>query len=245
MAEMSPSPRGSDPRDRVERTYYADGKLEKEIHYRGITEHGSWRTWHPNGVLAEEYWFEIGAYMNGTNRSWHANGQLHTEQTYKNGAPVSPLRIFNEDGTELLYEELLGKAHAKKRTKRKAAEVEPDAVEQHRRFVADLLRGPNAEAREWLRGGHPNSRNLGDMEPAESLAWVERLYELGAAEVMAVEIETFPGRDEAMTNHVLARLPADPKVRQQLFDFENACADSEGFSGERDVGQEYVYFKLG
>jgi hypothetical protein len=44
--------------EHIERKFYPDGTLREEIHYKNNKEHGHWRVWHPNGVLAEEYFLK-------------------------------------------------------------------------------------------------------------------------------------------------------------------------------------------
>ena len=75
---------------RVDRNYYPDGSLKEEIHYRGVSPHGLWRQWHPNGRIAGEWYLDKGVYIEGTNRtSWYPDGTLQYEITYVNGKQVS------------------------------------------------------------------------------------------------------------------------------------------------------------
>jgi hypothetical protein len=113
-----------------------------------------------------------------------------------------------------------------------------------KQFIEQLLASDHTEAREWLRAAPGSYRNLGELEPDASLQLVEKLYEMGAAEVIAVEIARMPGSEDQTTNHVLVRLPLDPETRTRLFAFENEHAESEGFDGEADRGQQFIYLKL-
>src|SRR4051794_23591656 len=77
-----------------------------------------------------------------------------------------------------------------------------DSYEQ---LIKQFLSGTKAAALEWLRAGDDNSfRNLGEMGADESLAFVQRLYDLGAEQVLAVEIDEYP--EGANTGHLLVRL---------------------------------------
>ncbi len=78
---------------RVERSHYADGTLKEEVHFRGVSEHGPWRRWHPNGQLAGEFWLEKGVYLNCTNRTWYPDGALESETTYVNGKVTASRRL--------------------------------------------------------------------------------------------------------------------------------------------------------
>lgn len=77
--------------DRVERTFYPDGTLHKEIHYRGDTKHGASRSWHPNGVLAEEYWFDDDPNGKWIDRTWYESGILKSEMSFVMAAKVGGL----------------------------------------------------------------------------------------------------------------------------------------------------------
>lgn len=81
-----------------------------------------------------------------------------------------------------------------------------------------------------------------EMEPVESVQFIQRLYDLGAEEVLAVDIDEYP--DGANTGHLLIQLPSGGAVRERLFKFERKHAESHGFDGTPDEGQEYIYFKL-
>lgn len=244
-SEGSPLPFGQDPRDRVERTFHPNGKLKSEIHYRGITEHGPYRTWHPDGTLAEEYFFEIGAYRDGVMRSWHANGKLSTESRYVNFEEVGRMRIFNEDGSEFKYAEPFFRKRTRKRKPAKPRPRPSDAdIERHEAFIKDRLNAPRAEALAWLRSGPENSRNLGEFDPSESVELVEIIYGLGAVEVIAVDIGTSMGRDFESSNELVVRLPPDPAKRASLFEFHGRQARSVGFESEPDWGQSCIYMLL-
>jgi hypothetical protein len=111
-------------------------------------------------------------------------------------------------------------------------------------FFEKLLASHKAEALEWLRASSPASfRNLGEMETTEeSIDYVQRLYDAGAVKVLAVEIDEY-GSDQN-TGHLLVQLPSDKAARRRLFHLEKQQAESVGYDGKNDDGQEYLYFKL-
>jgi hypothetical protein len=117
-------------------------------------------------------------------------------------------------------------------------------AENHDSFIEEMLATKKAEALEWLRASSPNSfRNLGEMDTTEeSIEYVQRFYDAGAVTVLAVEIGEYDGVQN--TAHLLVQLPADKPTRMRLFQMENDHAESEGFDGCNDDGQEYLYFKL-
>jgi hypothetical protein len=116
--------------------------------------------------------------------------------------------------------------------------------ESYYQFIKQFLASNKAEALEWLRGGSEKSfRNLGEMQTTqESIAFVEHLYDLGAEQVLAVEIDEYDGGQN--TGYLLVQLPYDDNARIRLFAFERQHAEQFGFEGETDEGQEYLYLKL-
>jgi hypothetical protein len=255
----------------VDRQYYPDGKLHKEIHYRGKKPHGFWREWHQNGVLAAEYEFEDGIYMNTVIRRWGPEGRLRAEITHVNGAPTGRISAFNDRG-KLLYRcyMLDGKSVSRERydkacesrselpkysdpdppgtwglpksKKRVVPKVTPAPLGDD--FYADVedevisrfLASDIEEAWTWLKENE--DRNLGEMSAEESADFVAKAYNAGAVRVIAVEIA------EETTNHLLLELPTQAAKRRRVFAFEKKQAESEGFDGEEDRGQRFLYLKL-
>lgn len=116
--------------------------------------------------------------------------------------------------------------------------------EYHNKLVAKLLRSRKAEALQWLRDVSDASfRNLGEMGTTEeSIEYVQRLYDAGAMQVIAVEIYEYElGQN---TGHLLVQLPRDAAPRLRVFELEREQAERGGFDGVEDTGQEYLYFKL-
>jgi hypothetical protein len=111
-------------------------------------------------------------------------------------------------------------------------------------LVNHFLASSTAEALAWLRaGGETTFRNLGEMRADESIRFVQRLYDLGAEKVLAVKIDEYP--EGANTGHLLVQLPSDDDAaRERLFAFEREHAESQGFNGTPDEGQEFIYLKL-
>jgi 5,10-methylene-tetrahydrofolate dehydrogenase/methenyl tetrahydrofolate cyclohydrolase len=111
-------------------------------------------------------------------------------------------------------------------------------------LVKELLSGNPAEALEWLRGGSPTSRrSLGEKQKTEdSIAFVQQLYDLGAEQVLAVEINEYNRGQN--TSQLLVQLPYDDEARARLFAFERNLVEPRGFDGMADEGQEYLYLEL-
>ena len=105
-------------------------------------------------------------------------------------------------------------------------------------------RDPDAEpARGWLAAcaADPAGEMYGLHEYTEeqSVAFVEQLFDAGAIEVWAVEID----REDRNTSEVVVELPADPAARDALFAIQRRTAESCGFD-EHDVdrGQRFLWF---
>jgi hypothetical protein len=112
------------------------------------------------------------------------------------------------------------------------------------KFVKRMLATKKAEALGWLHGGSVESfRTVGEMATtAESVAYVQRLYDAGAVRVLAVKIDEWS--DGQNTGHLLVQLASDVAARRRLFALEREQAEPMGFEGSADEGQEYLYFKL-
>lgn len=267
----------AEPNIRVERKYHDDGTLAEETHYRGKKEHGPWRRWHPNGVLAAECWFDDGVYNTTVNREWGDTGRLRSEVSWVNCRQTGRMTVYDENG-RIIYRHYAIDARKVSPAKYRAAcenrpelprypETDEDDHKASTRpkprarrspansgprddaaFIKELLSGASAEALGWLRGAPEDAyRSLGELPYDESMQLVERLYALGATKVHAVKIEQTPGTDDESTNHLLIELPPpdNTEARARLFEYENQYAESEGFEGEPDRGQKFLYLKLG
>jgi len=107
------------PNVKVEKRYYANGKIESEITFVDGVPNGINRRWYPNGVLADEtpiqngrcegvakHWGEngdlIGTYEmrdgTGLMRTWYNNGVLSGEISFVKGQFTGRQRVWFEDG---------------------------------------------------------------------------------------------------------------------------------------------------
>jgi hypothetical protein len=237
----------------IKHSYHPSGALKEEIHYRGRTEHGPWRAWHPNGQLAHEYVLDGGVYTNTTTRTWHLNGKLQSEGMFVNGRMIDMI-VYNAKGRRRFslsqmqrkaLQKMVARAVAAKPPRRGRKPPSPDEVASQLAQIHKFLAGRVAPAREWLTAAAATSeRNLGEMDAALSLEMVTHLHNLGAADVLAVEIEDIPGSEDQTSNHLLVQLPAEPETRARLFAFGRQNAKERGFDGEFDYGQEYLWMWL-
>ncbi len=110
------------------------------------------------------------------------------------------------------------------------------------KFVQQLLANPDKEeALKWLGRGGPR-HYVGELTHDASVALVQRLYELGAIEVVVVEIRSNAGL--ASTDTLITTLPNDPPARQSIFKWNNDRVYHMGGDPDMDRGQRHllVYF---
>ena len=103
-----------------------------------------------------------------------------------------------------------------------------------------LQTGKKREALSWLREfGEKNMRNIGEMEPSASLAIVQKLYEMGAREVIATQINSWEGYGEN-TDYVVIVLPEGEAARKKFFGYEAQRANEMGYAPTPDHGQKLM-----
>jgi hypothetical protein len=108
-------------------------------------------------------------------------------------------------------------------------------------IVLKLLRQKDKrEAANWLttapKGVH---RNIGEMTHEDSVKYIKDLYQLGAREIVAVNIG-INGMYES-TDTLVATLPDKPAARKAIWDSEEKRVEEMGYEMEPDVGQQYMF----
>jgi hypothetical protein len=118
-----------------------------------------------------------------------------------------------------------------------------DSRKQSEKLIQILLRRADAaEARSWLGNHRKNPhRNIGEMSHDDSKSLVERMYELGAKQVIVSEIGASPGGEYESTDNLVVKLPEDKAARASLFDLANEHTMRMGFEPGDDYGQEYLF----
>ncbi len=112
-------------------------------------------------------------------------------------------------------------------------------------FAQQFLDAPETtEALTWLNAGSDDDlRSLGEFGSlAESVALVQRFYDAGASEVLAVEIDI--DDDYQNTGKLVIKLPEDFAKRSAVLAMAGEIAVSQGFDPEPDSGQSYVFLML-
>ena len=82
---------------RVDRAWYADGRVAEERGWRGAREEGVHKGWWPGGHPRFEYSYRDGR-LEGVSREWFASGALWREQRYDAGHEAGLQRMYWEDG---------------------------------------------------------------------------------------------------------------------------------------------------
>lgn len=116
----------------------------------------------------------------------------------------------------------------------------------HIRFVASLLRSRRkAEALRWLSGSSQSRRRaLGEFRGTKpSMELVEKLQNLGARKVIAVDIKTGPTGSQR-TEKLILELPTEAPARAAIFKWCKKQGCKIGYSPEQDAGEDHLYLLL-
>jgi hypothetical protein len=103
-----------------------------------------------------------------------------------------------------------------------------------------------SEALSWLEGGEGRN-TLGEHPTSdESVELVSAVYEAGAEEVLAIEIDEYDEQDgiHGNTGKLILRLPSEPSARQRVFEWCARQAEMQGYDGPKDEGQTHVFVSL-
>lgn len=111
-----------------------------------------------------------------------------------------------------------------------------------------LVQAPEAEeALAWLREGKSaGQRTITGSDGqgwwgAEAIAVVQKLYDMGAVRVTAVEIAgRIEGARDQYTSSLIVELPGNNEKRAQLFAWQSEFAKEAGVDSIPDEGQDYV-----
>jgi hypothetical protein len=113
--------------------------------------------------------------------------------------------------------------------------------EHETKFLKKMLRTRKAEALEWLRAETPDSmRVLGEyLDNEAALGLVQRMYDAGAVKVLVIDIKDWAGGESS--NDLLVELPSEARPRRRLLEIQAELVVPEGFEGDVDEGQQYVF----
>jgi hypothetical protein len=234
------------------RQWHPNGVLKSECLFEnGLYVNTPMRSWHENGTLHMEMQIVNGT-ENGRTTFYSRNGAVQIRYFALDGQQVSKARYDEACRTrrELpRYDDeplVSRKGGQPKKKNRKPSDHSPHrALADEEAFVNRLMEGCRAEARAWLHEATAtNLRRLGPWGPDLALEYVERLYELGAKHVLAVQIEAIAGVGEESTDHLLIELPDSRQQREGLFKLEAELAEAQGLDHVSDHGQKYLYMRV-
>ena len=170
-------------------TFYPDGAIEIQGRYADGKLDGAWRRHHPAGALAETgtyvaglrdgVWRQLGpagnllgeytlAHGTGTQRRWLADGSLYSEIALQDGVPHGASRIFDRDGSVIVFANLY---HGKPHGKQIAGDKSTLRIEES--FVHGVRRGPRTMWRFWALLAEEAYDTKGQLDGAFTL-WRDR-----------------------------------------------------------------------
>ncbi|GMV24438.1 MAG: hypothetical protein AMXMBFR58_04690 [Phycisphaerae bacterium] len=241
---------------RIERTCFPDGFPKEEVHWRGESCHGPWREWYENGVLKREWFYDRHVLAQGVHRTWHANGKLETQITVRSGRPPEEIH-FDRSGAripspvdrmlaaERAAIERAARASRNAKPIKRPRRIRPEEADRRRDFIERLLTTRTAPARAWIAESTPDDpRTLGELDQSTSRLLIDCLLELGAVDVLAVDLQADCYQSAQTTNHLVVVLPADPVARAGILAFDRRLARRNGFTSEGDWGQAHLYMLL-
>lgn len=109
-------------------------------------------------------------------------------------------------------------------------------------FCKERLLSAHQEARIFLSASPRNT--LGPIQSnAESIAYVNNVYSMGAPHIFIVDLDMAPP-GFANTGKLVVELPSDKVGRAKVIEWAAGIAHEQGFDAYSDVGQKYVFVAL-
>jgi hypothetical protein len=230
--------------ERVVRFHYPNGVLKEEIHYADQKEHGPWRLWHTNGMLAEEYWMDHGIYRDCVARSWHDNGMLKSEVSWIGEKQSGRNLVLDRDGGIVTCMYTDKKQVVSFHQYEKSRELDPtlpkypDLGGRNGRIsllsmrpvgreafrcvtdqdtAIDALRGRGVEIRRWMNDPHYFERKrFGDLDVNAVRSFAEILQTAGAVEIAVGLFGQDVGKGVEDAGALIVKMPDDQAARQRL-----------------------------
>ena len=118
---------------------------------------------------------------------------------------------------------------------------------EHEQLIQRLLSDPaKMETVDWLKSERPDERRtVGACETnLESLEFVQKIYDLGASEILAVNIHPHPNGAGEHAGKLVVILPQNPGQRTAIFEWCRLQGDSLGFTPESDQGESHLFLLL-
>jgi hypothetical protein len=113
-------------------------------------------------------------------------------------------------------------------------------------FALQFLGSPNTrDVLKWLgESTETDFRSIGELSSTEeSIAFAKEIYDAGAVEVLAVEIDDYPDEGQN-TGKLLIKLPNGSEERTRVFARAGQISQTQGFDPATDSGQSYLFVML-
>ncbi len=98
------------------------------------------------------------------------------------------------------------------------------------------------EAREFLSKSKTNLAKNRFSSKKESIDFVERLYILGASQIIVTGIRSFVSDDDMSCDELIVYLPTDKEKRKAIFDIYNKELVTDGNEVGKDEDQREIKF---
>jgi hypothetical protein len=117
-----------------------------------------------------------------------------------------------------------------------------DPRQESEKLIKKLLtKKEKHEARQWLSGAPRGiTRFIGEMDPDASAGYIRNLYDLGAEEILVVEISESPNRKLESADTLILKLPNKPSMRAAIFEAESTRVTQMGLDPETDYEQDHL-----
>jgi hypothetical protein len=122
-----------------------------------------------------------------------------------------------------------------------------DTRNEHEQLILRLLADPTKrEALEWLKDDKDAGyRTIGGCATTQdSMKFVREIYDLGAEEVLVVNVHRRPKGAGERTGKLVVALPKNPEHRRAIFDWCKGHGDSLGFTPDPDHGESHLFLLL-
>ena len=185
-------------------------------------------------------------FLNGnkTGETYFVRRRLVSRRSYerarlKYSDMPAPDVAFRDIGGEL--QRMMAAKRKAVATRRKIHIPDPERATENDKFCRERISaGTSADAQMWLQAG---KHTLGEMNQTDSRRLVNKLLRHGAVRILACEIADY-GEQGQNTGHVVIELPSEEASRLKLFKAIARIAESLGYDGDPDDGQDYTYLKL-
>jgi hypothetical protein len=244
----------------VLREWHRNGVLAKEVPMKDGLRHGICKQWNDKGEILGTFEMNMGT---GISKQWFPTGQIEFEASIVDEKFTGRMRRWDEDAHLVQETFFQGNKMVSREEYQRVAEAnpslppyihesdnEPPTVSGgggrrsgHERLMARLLSTRTANALEWLNTTSPEStKTLGKLNLAKSISFATALHDVGAVDVLAVDIVQDRAGNENADKLVIV-LPTDQTKRHAI---RKHCARKKcEISPESETGHAHLAVFLG